>query len=114
MKEFDINTENIENVDENDEEQLSESDIKEVDQDKIVIKNIVITDISEGNRPLHGTKELVKMAISFSRGESIILVPVTPTALHPTPMHIVRACLPQELLLLKYPSKLKAILGNIP
>ena len=42
MKEFDINTENIENVDENDEEQLSESDIKEVDQDKIVIKNIVI------------------------------------------------------------------------
>ena len=51
--------------------------------------------ISVGNRPLQGTMALVRMANSRSRGESIIRQPVTPTALHPNPIHRVNACLPQ-------------------
>ena len=47
-----------------------------------------------GKRPLHGTKLLVMMAIRRSLGESIILQAVTPAALQPNPIHIVRACLP--------------------
>ena len=58
-------------------------------------KKIVIIEIKVGNRPLHGTNTLVKMAISLSRGESIMRQPVTPQALHPNPIHIVRACFPQ-------------------
>ena len=50
--------------------------------------------ISVGNLPLQGTREIVSMAISRSLGESIILAPVTPAALHPRPIHIVRHCLP--------------------
>ena len=57
-------------------------------------KNIVIIDISIGNLPLQGIKEFVIIAISLSRGESIILHPVTPQALHPIPIAIVRHCLP--------------------
>lgn len=53
-------------------------------------KNIVIIEINVGNRPLHGTKLLVKMAISRSRGESIIRQPMTPHALQPNPMHMVK------------------------
>ena len=41
--------------------------------------------INIGKRPLQGTKLLVIIAINFSRGESIILAPVTPHALHPNP-----------------------------
>ena len=62
------------------------------------IKIIAIV-IRNGNLPLHGTKLLVRIAINLSLGESIILAPVTPTALHPNPIHIVRACFPQDLLL---------------
>ena len=58
-------------------------------------KNMVISDTKSGNRPLQGTKLLVSIAIILSRGESMILHPVTPTALHPKPMHMVKACLPQ-------------------
>ena len=47
-----------------------------------------------GKRPLHGTKVLVRMAISRSRGDSMMRVEITPAALHPKPMAIVRACLP--------------------
>ena len=50
-----------------------------------------------GNRPLQGTKLLVRMAMSRSRGESMIRQPTTPAALQPKPMHMVRACLPQAL-----------------
>ena len=57
-------------------------------------KNIVIIDISMGKRPLHGTKLFVIIAISLSRGESIIRQPITPAALQPNPMHIVSACFP--------------------
>ena len=45
--------------------------------DDIVIKN--------GKRPLQGTKLLVSVAINLSLGESIILEPTTPAALHPNP-----------------------------
>lgn len=45
--------------------------------DAIVIKN--------GKRPLQGTKLLVSIAINLSLGESIILAPTTPAALHPNP-----------------------------
>lgn len=52
-------------------------------------KKIVIRASSVGKRPLQGIKLLVKMAISRSLGESMILHPVTPTALQPRPIHMV-------------------------
>ena len=52
------------------------------------VKNIVIMLISVGKRPLHGTKVFVSMAISRSRGESIMRHPVTPHALQPNPIHM--------------------------
>ena len=48
-----------------------------------------------GNRPLQGTKLLVRIASSRSRGESMMRQPTTPAALQPNPMQMVRACLPQ-------------------
>ena len=44
--------------------------------------------IKNGNLPLHGIKLFVKIEINFSLGESIILQPTTPAALHPSPMHM--------------------------
>ena len=52
------------------------------------------------------------MAISLSLGESIILQAITPAALHPKPIHMVRACFPWAQALLKKLSKLKATLGR--
>ena len=78
------------------------------------VKNIVIIAISVGNRPLHGTKLFVKIAISLSLGESIILHPITPQALHPNPIHMVRDCLPWAHAFLKYLSMLNATLGRYP
>ena len=63
---------------------------------------------------LHGTKLFVKIAISLSRGESIILHPVTPQALQPKPMHMVIICFPVQHAFLKNLSILKAILGKYP
>ena len=60
-------------------------------------KNIVIMAMRVGNRPLQGTKLLVMMAMSRSRGESMIRQPTIPAALQPNPMAIVSACLPQAL-----------------
>ena len=57
-------------------------------------KNTEHRKMSSGNRPLHGAKLLVRMAMSRSRGESMMRQPVTPQALHPKPMHMVRLCLP--------------------
>lgn len=57
--------------------------------------NREISDISVGNLPLQGTKPFVATAMRRSRGESIMRQPVTPAALQPKPMHIVRACFPQ-------------------
>ena len=48
--------------------------------------------INVGNRPLQGTKLFVMVAISRSLGESIILQAITPAALQPKPIHMVRAC----------------------
>lgn len=41
-----------------------------------------------GNRPLQGTKLLVIVAMSLSRGESIMRQPTTPAALQPNPMQM--------------------------
>ena len=57
--------------------------------------------IKKGNLPLHGTKALVRIAISLSLGESIILQPITPAALQPNPIHMLRACLPEVQAFLK-------------
>ena len=78
---------------------------------KLPIKIVAIV-ISIGNLPLHGTKLFVSIAIIFSLGESIILHPTIPAALHPNPMHIVSACFPVVQAFLKKLSKLKAILGR--
>ena len=51
------------------------------------IKNMEIITIRVGNRPLQGTKLFVIIAISLSRGESIIRHPITPAALQPNDMH---------------------------
>lgn len=51
-------------------------------------KNIVIIAINVGNLPLQGTKLFVIVAMVRSLGDSIILQPVTPQALHPKPMSI--------------------------
>lgn len=40
------------------------------------------------NLPLHGTKLFVIIAIKRSLGESIILHPTIPAALHPKPIHM--------------------------
>ena len=53
-------------------------------------KNRLMRTISVGNRPLQGMKALVRMATSRSRGLSMMRQPVTPQALHPSPMHMVR------------------------
>ncbi|MNT30460.1 hypothetical protein D3C72_1662560 [compost metagenome] len=76
--------------------------------------NILAIAIKNGNLPLHGTKLLVIIAINLSLGEFIILQPITPAALHPNPIHIVNACFPDVQHLLKYLSRLKAILGKYP
>jgi hypothetical protein len=57
--------------------------------DTAAAKNMVMTAIRVGNRPLQGTKLLVRIAIRRSRGESMIRHPITPQALHPNPMHMV-------------------------
>ena len=80
---------------------------------ELAIKIVEIA-IKNGYLPLQGTKELVIEAIIRSLGVSIILVPTTPAALHPNPMHIVIICLPLVLALLKKPSILKASLGRNP
>ena len=58
-------------------------------------KNRLMSTIIAGNLPLQGTKALVRMAMSRSRGEAIIRHPVTPAALQPKPMAMVSTCLPQ-------------------
>ena len=76
--------------------------------------NSEISDISVGNRPLHGTNPFVTAAMRRSRGESIIRHPVTPAALQPNPMHIVNACFPHAPDFLNLWSRLKATLGRYP
>lgn len=54
------------------------------------------------------------MAIFRSLGLSMILAPVTPTALQPYPIQVVRACFPHAPQDLKHGSRLNAILGKTP
>ena len=54
------------------------------------------------------------IAIRRSRGESMTRVATTPAALHPSPMHIVRACLPCAPTNWKGRSRLKATRGRYP
>ena len=68
-------------------------------------QNIVINAINVGKRPLQGVKLFVNIAISLSRGESIILQPIIPAALHPNPIHVVRACFPHAPAFLNAQSK---------
>lgn len=55
---------------------------------EVMAKNADAMAIMVGNLPLQGTKVFVIIAISLSLGESIILHPMTPAALHPKPMHM--------------------------
>ena len=64
------------------------ADKSEPNADADPMKNIEINAISVGNLPLQGIKEFVRIAISLSLSESIILHPVTPTELQPSPMHM--------------------------
>ena len=57
-------------------------------------KNMSSNAIIVGNRPLHGIKLFVRIAISRSFGDSMILHPVTPQALQPSPIAIARLCFP--------------------
>ena len=57
---------------------------------KLQTKNMDNIAINVGNLPLHGTKLFVKIAINLSLGESIMRHPVTPAALHPKPIHMVK------------------------
>lgn len=77
-------------------------------------KNMVINAMIVGNLPLQGAKLLVKIAISRSRGESMMRQPMTPAALHPKPIQIVSACFPQACAFLKWWSRLKATRGRYP
>ena len=61
---------------------------------------------------MQGTKELVRMAMSRSLGESMMRQPTIPAALQPKPMHMVRDCLPQAWAFLKQWSRLKATRGR--
>ena len=72
------------------------------------IKNIVMSVMIAGNRPLHGTKLLVSIAISRSLGESIMRQPTTPAALQPKPMHMERLkyAVSVHFLIFKYISSL--------
>ncbi len=80
----------------------------------VAAKNIVMTAMRVGKRPLQGTKLLVRMAISLSRGESMMRQPITPQALQPKPMHMVSDCLPCAPALRKKLSRLNATRGRYP
>ena len=67
-----------------------------------------------GKRPLQGTKALVRIAMSRSRGLWVIRQPMMPQALHPSPMHMVRACRPCAPARWKKWSRLKATRGRYP
>ena len=69
-------------------------------------------EIISGKRPLQGIKEFVKIDIDLDTLFSIIRVPITPTTLHPKPIAIVRACLPQDDVFLNMLSKINDIRGR--
>lgn len=77
-------------------------------------KKSTITAISAPKRPLQGVSEFVRIAMSLSRLEGMIALPVMPTQLQPKPMHMVSACLPQLPHFLKALSRLNATRGRKP
>ena len=77
-------------------------------------RNMDISAISIGYRPVQGMNPLVSAAQVRAFSDSIILQPVTPQALQPTPMHIVSACFPHEPQAAKHRSVLKAMRGRNP
>ncbi len=79
---------------------------------KAAATKIVASMIRVGKRPLQGTKLLVRIAISRSRGESMTRVAITPAALQPKPIAIVRACLPCAPAVRNSQSMLKATRGR--
>ncbi len=78
------------------------------------VKNIAVIAINKGNLPLHGERLLVIMAIFRSLGLSMILAPVTPTALQPYPIQVVEPVFRMHRRILKHGSRLNAILGKTP
>ena len=68
--------------------------------------------IRVGKRPLQGIKLFVKMAMSRSLGDSMIRQEITPAALQPKPMLMVRDCLPWAPARRKNLSRLKATRGR--
>ncbi|MDH7577139.1 MAG: recombinase family protein [Bacillota bacterium] len=81
-------------------------------KDELVIEARVNASYSFEGRCDIGVKTFVKRAISLSRGDSMIRQETTPTALHPNPMHMVRACFPCPPALRKKRSRLKATRGR--
>src|SRR5512143_501266 len=79
---------------------------------KAAATNTVASMIRVGKRPLQGTKLLVRMAIRRSRGESITRVEITPAALQPKPIAMVKDCLPWAPAFLNSQSRLKATRGR--
>src|SRR5690554_1762888 len=75
--------------------------VKEENSPALLAIKILDRIIRVGKRPLQGTKLLVMIAINCSRGESIILQEITPAALQPNPIHMVKACLPWAQAFLK-------------
>ena len=63
---------------------------------------------------MQGISELVRIASSLSRRESMMRLDTTAAALQPRPMHIVSACLPQAWQQRKQRSRLKAMRGRKP
>ncbi len=73
---------------------------------------IVATRICVGQRPLQSAKLFVMMAMSRSRGLSMMRAATTPAALQPQPMAIVSACLPCAPTRRNVRSRLKATRGR--
>ena len=65
-----------------------------------------------GQRPLQRAKLFVRMAISRSRGLSMIRVATTPAALQPKPIIVLIACLPCAPAFSKSRSRLNATRGR--
>jgi hypothetical protein len=80
----------------------------------VVTRKIDVIAIRAGSLPLQGIILFVTIAVARSFSDSIILHPVTPQALHPNPIAIVRACFPFVSDFWNILSILKAILGNSP
>ena len=73
---------------------------------------IVATRICVGQRPLQIAKLFVMIAISRSRGLSMMRAATTPAALQPQPLAIVSACLPCAPARRKVRSRLNATRGR--